>query len=254
MRHEHLTCALIELRQITQTSARSHGVFPGPPEAFDGMKVVATVGREHRERQLAVVVVECGVELVRPRDPAAIDDHHDLFPGFAEGCPDWVEIWAQLLGITVRHDFREDFGGAILDRAADAEQHPAADAAPRARASPCWAFERLCTAALTLAQWSRGQARALGAAPPTPPGQGKAPHAGFIFVEHNELAPARAVLEGGECEGGIREGRGGRGEPSGRAAVGERIFFTIPRTLSRPSWTPVCWAKTVASARQLHWE
>jgi hypothetical protein len=45
MRHEHLTCALIELMQITQTSARSNGVFHGPPEAFDGMKVVATVHR-----------------------------------------------------------------------------------------------------------------------------------------------------------------------------------------------------------------
>jgi len=35
MHHEHLTCALIELMQITQTSSRSDGVFHGPPEAFD---------------------------------------------------------------------------------------------------------------------------------------------------------------------------------------------------------------------------
>jgi len=45
MRHEHLTCALIELLQITQTSSRSNGVFHGPPETFDGIEVVATVGR-----------------------------------------------------------------------------------------------------------------------------------------------------------------------------------------------------------------
>jgi len=153
-------------------------------------------------------------------DPAALDDHHDLFPGFAEGCHHLVEILAQLLGIKVRHDFREDFGGAILDSADDAEQHTAANAAPRAIADPCLAFERLFTADLTLAQWSRGEALALGAAPPPQPGQGKAPHDGFIFVEQNDLAPARAVLQGGEFEGGIREGRGGRVEPSGRAAVG----------------------------------
>jgi hypothetical protein len=44
MRHEYLTCALIELMQIPQTSSCSDGVFHGPPEAFDGIEVVATVG------------------------------------------------------------------------------------------------------------------------------------------------------------------------------------------------------------------
>jgi hypothetical protein len=73
---------------------------------------------------------------------------------------------------------------------------------------------------LTPAEWSRGEAIALGTAPPTQPGQGKAPHDGFICVAQHALAPARAVLERGDCEGGIREGRGGRVEPSGRAAVG----------------------------------
>ena len=37
------------------------------------------------EAQLAVVVRKGRIELVRPMDPAAIDDHHDLFPHFAEG-------------------------------------------------------------------------------------------------------------------------------------------------------------------------
>src|SRR6266446_5519796 len=45
MRHEHLTCALIELMQITQTPSRSDGVFHRPPEAFYGIEVVTTVGR-----------------------------------------------------------------------------------------------------------------------------------------------------------------------------------------------------------------
>ncbi len=54
-------------------------------------------------------------------DPAPIDDHHDLFPGFAEGRHDLMEILAQLLGIKMGHDLLEDFGGPILDRADDTE-------------------------------------------------------------------------------------------------------------------------------------
>jgi len=54
-------------------------------------------------------VVEGRVKLVRPMDPAPIDDHHHLFLGVPEGCHHLMEILAQLLGIKVRHDFREDF-------------------------------------------------------------------------------------------------------------------------------------------------
>ena len=53
-------------------------------------------------------------------DPAAINDHHDVFAGFAEGGHHVMEILAELLSIKVGHDFREDFRGAILDRADDA--------------------------------------------------------------------------------------------------------------------------------------
>ncbi len=150
--------------------------------------------------KLAVVVVGGRVELVRSMDTAAIDDHDDLFPGFAEGRHHLMDILAQLLGIKVGHDFREDFGGAILDGADDAEQHAAGDAAPGARADPRLAFERFVTSDVTLAQWTRGEAIALGAAPPAQPGQGKAPQDSFIFVEHNNLALARSVLQGSECE------------------------------------------------------
>jgi len=45
MRHEHLTCPLIELMQITQTPSRANGVFHRPPEAFDGVEMMPTVGR-----------------------------------------------------------------------------------------------------------------------------------------------------------------------------------------------------------------
>ena len=46
------------------------------------------------EASLAVVVVECRVELVGPMDPAAIHDHHDVFAGCAEGGHDLMEILA----------------------------------------------------------------------------------------------------------------------------------------------------------------
>jgi hypothetical protein len=171
------------------------------------------------EAQLSVVVVEGGVELVRPMDPAPIDDHHHLFLGFPEGRHDLMEVLAQLLGIEVRDDFIEDFGGAVLDRANDTEQHATGDPAPGAIADPRLAFEGLLAFDLTLAQWTRGQARALGTAPPAQPRQGKAPEDGFIFIEQNDLATAGLILEGGEFERAIGEVRGGRIESSGGAAV-----------------------------------
>src|SRR6266436_6293391 len=104
------------------------------------------------EAKLAVVVVECRVELVSPMDPAAINDHHDVFAGFAEGGHHLMEILAQLLGIKVRHDFIEDFGGAILDRPNDTEQHAAGDPTPRAILHPGVPFETLVTFDLTRTQ------------------------------------------------------------------------------------------------------
>src|SRR5713101_1656603 len=146
------------------------------------------------EAKLAVVVLKGRVELVRPMDPAAINDHHDLFAGFAEGCHHLMDILAQLLGIKVWHDFREDFGRAVLHRPNNAEQHPAGNAAPRAILPPRLTFETFFTFDLALAQRTGGQTRALGAAPPAYPGEGKAPPDRFLFVKQNDLAPARSVL------------------------------------------------------------
>ena len=127
------------------------------------------------EAQLAVVVVEGRVELVGPMDPAAIDDHHDVFARFAEGGHDLMEILTQLLGIKVGYDFIEDFRGAILDSADDAEQDATGDATPRAIPQPHLAFEGLLAFDLALAQWACREASALGGAPPARAGQGKAP-------------------------------------------------------------------------------
>src|SRR2546427_8155955 len=114
------------------------------------------------EAKLVVVVLQGRVELVRPVDTAAIDDHHDLFAGFAEGCHHLMDILAQLLGIKVGHDCIKDFRGAILASADNAEYHAAGEAAPGAILYPRLAFERLFPFDLRVAQWTRGEAIALG--------------------------------------------------------------------------------------------
>ena len=204
--------------------------------------------------QIVVVVVEGRVELVRPMDPAPIDHHHDLFPGFPEGSHDLVHILAQLLRIKMRDDLIEDFGCPILDCPNDTEQHAARNTAPGARIYPCLAFEGLLACDLTLAQRAGGEASALGFAPPARTGQGKAPEDGFVFIEQNDLITPSPVLQGGEFERGIGKGSRAGIKATGRTIVADILFFNAQRTLSRPSWTPVCWAKTVASSRQLHWE
>ena len=204
------------------------------------------------EAKLVVVVLKGRVELVGAMAPAAIDDHHDLFAGGAESRHHLMNILAQLLGIKVGHDFIEDFRGAILHRTDDAEQHPAGDATPGAILQPRLAFQRLLTFDLTLTQRTCREARALGFAPPARTGQGKTSQDRFVFIEQNDLAPACAVFQCSEVDRAIGEvGRVGI-ESAGRAAVGQRIFFRTPRTLSRPSGMPVSRAKTVASSRQLH--
>ena len=44
MRHEHLAGALVELMQISKTSSGPDGILHHPPEAFDGVEVVPTMG------------------------------------------------------------------------------------------------------------------------------------------------------------------------------------------------------------------
>ena len=47
--------------------------------------------------------------LVRPVDATAVDDHDHRFAGVAKERHAWMDIWATPLGITMRHDFLEDF-------------------------------------------------------------------------------------------------------------------------------------------------
>ena len=171
------------------------------------------------EAQLAVIVLQGRVELVRPMNPAAVDDHHDLFAGFAEGRHDLMEILAQLLGIKVRHDFIEDFGGTILDCPNDTEQHAAEDTAPGAILHPRLPFEGLLAFNLTLAQGAYGEASPPGCMPPARAGQRKAPENRFVFIEQNDLTPTGLIFESREVERGIREGSGVRIQAPGGAVV-----------------------------------
>jgi len=186
------------------------------------------------EAQLIVVVLESGVELVHPMDPAAIDDHHDFFAGCAEDRHHLMQILTQLLGLKVRHDCIEDFGGAIRHRATNAEQHAAGDAAPGAILPPGLAFQGLLAVDVALAQGAYGKAHALGGAPPAGAGQGKAPEDRCVFIEHNDLTPTRLVLEGSQFERAIGEVGGVGIEATRGTIVAYFLFFKTPRTLSRP--------------------
>jgi len=193
-------------------------------------------------------VVEGRVELVRPMDAAAIDDHHDLFASGAEVGHHLMEILAQLLGIKMRDDLIEDFGGPILDGTKHTQQHAAGDAAPGAILQPRLAFEGFLAFDLALAQWTYREASALGCVPPARAGQGKAPQDGFVFIEQNDLPTTSLVLEGGKFKSPISEGSGVGSQAPGGTIVAYLLFFKTPRTLSRPSWTPVSRAMTVASS------
>src|SRR5687768_8917077 len=118
------------------------------------------------EAKLTLIVVEGRVKLMRSMDPAPVDNHDDVFAGFAEGRHHLMAILAQLLGIKMGDDFIEHFGGAILHSAEDREQHPAGDPAPGAVADPRLAFQGLLTGDLTLTQRTCREASALHFAPP----------------------------------------------------------------------------------------
>src|SRR5262249_33642768 len=127
-------------------------------------------------------------------------------------------------------------------------------ATPRTILQPRLTFEAFCAFDLALTQGAHGDASALRCAPPARAGEGKAPEDRFVFIEQNDLAPASPVLQGSKFERAISEiSRGGIKAPGG-TIVTYLLFFNTPRTLSRPSWTPVCWANTVASSRQFHCE
>ena len=95
MRHEHLAGAFVELMQIRKTPSCPNRILHHPPEAFDRVEVVPTMSWYEMELQLAVIMLESRIEFMRSMDPAAIDDHDDLFASFAKDAHDLMEILAQ---------------------------------------------------------------------------------------------------------------------------------------------------------------
>jgi len=71
MRHEHVSRALVELMQIGKAPAGANPLLHHPPEAFDGVEVVTTVGWQEMQPKLLVPVGQRRRELVRPVDATA---------------------------------------------------------------------------------------------------------------------------------------------------------------------------------------
>jgi len=133
---------------------------------------------------------------VCPVDATAVNDHHDLFPGMAKERHHLMDILAKPLGIKLGDDLIEDFRGAILDGADNAEQHPTGHTTPTPIAPPRLTFEVLFAFDLACTEGADGQAKTLGgAAPPARPRERKTPDDGFIFIQQNHLAPLSAVLQ-----------------------------------------------------------
>src|SRR5262249_49809920 len=126
--------------------------------------------------------------------------------------------------LKMRDNRIEDFRGAILDSAHDAEQHAAGLTAPTPIAPPRLAFEGLFACDLARTQRPGGEAIPLGFAPPARTRQGKTPEDGFIFIEQNDLTTTGLVLQSGKCERGIREVRWLGIKSTGGATVID-VFF-----------------------------
>src|SRR5262245_50915564 len=118
-----------------------------------------------------------------------------------------MDILAKPLGIKLGDDFIEDFRGAILDGADNAEQHPPGHTAPTPIVPPRLTFARLFTFDLAGTEGADRAAKTLGgAAPPACPRERKTPDNGFIFLQQNNLAPLGAVRQSGQCARSPRQG------------------------------------------------
>ena len=150
--HQHWARSLIELMQIGKTPSGADPVLPHAPEAFNGIEVKSTPRRQEMQLKLLVPVGQRRRELMGSVDATAIDDHDHLFTDAAEEGHQLMDILMKPLRIKLENDPIEDFRGAILDGADDAEQHATGHAAPTPIAPPRLAFDRLFTFDLARAQ------------------------------------------------------------------------------------------------------
>ena len=161
--------------------------------------MMTTVGREQMQPTWFVPVGQRRRELFRPVDATAVGDHDALFPRAAPEGHHWLDILAQPLCVTMRADRIDAARRAILHGPDDAEPHAAGHPAPRALATPRWAFAGLLAFDLPLTQRARGAASALRLPPPARAGQGKAPQERFVFIERIFLP----ILDKGEQFPGV---------------------------------------------------
>ena len=125
------------------------------------------------EAQLSMLVGEGRSEFMRPLEPPPIANPDDLLPGVAAARHHLVKLRAQRLRIEVRDHVREDFGGAVLERAKHTEQHAARDTAPGARAPPRLPFATLLACELALAEGDAWTDVRVGRCATSPPGGGQ---------------------------------------------------------------------------------
>jgi hypothetical protein len=254
MAHEDLTRALVEEMEVGTTPSSPALLLHDAPNAFAGVELVTTMGREEVPATLLLPVGACRRELRRPVEATAIDDPDHGCAGRATERHALLAIWAQPLGSKMRHACRADVRGALVDGPQHAAPPAAGHPTPGARASPGLPCAGLRASALTRAQRASGQASAPRWAPPGGAGEGTAPQEGCVRREHDALAPARLVRAGRECDRGRRAGRRGGRQATGGARAAHRLFFKAQRTLARPSWTPVCGVRPSARARPRHWD
>ncbi len=196
MGHEDLAFPLVQQMQISKTAARANRILHGSPEPFNRVELVPTAGRQHVQLKLAVVVRQSGGQLFGTMDTTAIGHHDDFLLGVAEDGHDVMDVLPKVVGITMRHECIDDTRGAILDRAADVEQHTAGDPAPGAIVAPRLALEALLVCDLAWAQGACGEAIAPLASPPPYAGQGKAPQGGFLVIKQDDFPSASPLLIG----------------------------------------------------------
>src|SRR5215470_4234264 len=132
MRHEHTTHAPVKLLEIRKTAPSPDLVLQDTPEAFNGVQMVTASGGQELQPKAPLPMGQRRCEGVRAMDATAIDDHHDLFAGFAEGGHHLMDVVPKSLGIKLRDDLIEDLGCPLLDCSNDTEQDPAGDPAPGA--------------------------------------------------------------------------------------------------------------------------
>src|SRR5262245_19668266 len=119
MCHEHATHAPVELLEIRKTAPTPELVLQDTPAAFNGIEIMPASGGPELSPKSSRPMGQRRGQRVRPVAATAVDDHHHLFPRGGKGGHDLMDRLPKPLGITLRDDFIEDFGGAILDRPND---------------------------------------------------------------------------------------------------------------------------------------